>query len=71
VCALTFNTSDLTPISIIVSAFLGAATYAFNESWKRRQYLEEKIKSFEDKKEAINVRKMLNTELQCIELFPF
>lgn len=60
-----------TAISVILSAIGGVATYSINESWKRRQYLEEKIKDFEDKKETINVRKMLSTELQCVELFPF
>lgn len=60
-----------TPVSIILSAIGGVVTYSINESWKRRQYLEEKIKNFEDKKEVVNVRKMLSAELQCIELFPF
>lgn len=54
-----------------VSAFGALITYRNNESWKRRQYIEEKIKDFEDKLETINVRKMLSTELQCVELFPF
>lgn len=60
-----------TPISIILSAIGGVVTYSINESWKRRQYLEEKIKDFEEKIETVNVRKMLGTELQCVELFPF
>ncbi len=60
-----------TPISIILSAIGGVVTYSINESWKRRQYLEEKIKNFEEKIETINFRKMLSAELQCVELFPF
>lgn len=60
-----------TAISIIVSLVGGVITYSVNESWKRRQYVEEKIKAFEEKPEAINVRKILSTELQCVELFPF
>ncbi len=60
-----------TPVSIIFSTSGIIATYFFNQSWKRRQYIEEKIKIFEDKIEVVNVRKMLNTELQCVELFPF
>lgn len=60
-----------TAISIIVSLVGGVITYSVNESWKRRQYVEEKIKEFEEKPEAIVVRKILSTELQCVELFPF
>lgn len=56
-----------TPVTIT----LGIATYIANEIWKRRQYIEEKIKDFENQPETINVRKMLNAELQCVELFPF
>lgn len=64
-------TTYTTPISIILSAIGGLVTYSINESWKRHQYLEEKIKEFENKPETINVRKMLGAELQCVELFPF
>jgi hypothetical protein len=60
-----------TPISIILSAIGGVVTYSINESWKRRQYLEEKVKDFEGKIETTNIRKMLSAELQCVELFPF
>ncbi|WP_163662051.1 hypothetical protein [Adonisia turfae] len=63
--------THLTAISIVLSTIGGAAVYMVNESWKRRQYIEEKIKDFETSPETINVRKMLSAELQCIELFPF
>lgn len=56
-----------TPISISGAIF----TYLVNERWKRRQYIDQKIKYFENQPETINVRKMLNAELQCVELFPF
>ena len=56
-----------TPASIL----LGIYSFIGNEKWKRRQYVEEKVKDFESQLETINVKKMLNTELQCIELFPF
>lgn len=60
------------PVALTTSSAIGAfITYKNNESWKRRQYLEEKIKDFENRIETINVRKMLSTELQCVELFPF
>ncbi len=49
----------------------GVVTYIGNEKSKRLQYVEGKIKDFENEPETINVRKMLNTELQCVELFPF
>lgn len=61
----------LTAVSIVLSTVGGLSAYWVNESWKRRQYIEEKIKDFEVSLEAINVRKMLSAELQCIELFPF
>lgn len=50
---------------------VGVFTYIFNESWKHRQYIEQKFKDFEGTTEAVNIRKMLSDELQCIELFPF
>ena len=56
-----------TPISIIG----GIITYFVNETWKRRQYIEQKIKEFENQPETINVRKMLSAEVQCVEFFPF
>ena len=62
---------DWTPLSIFVSAVIALLTYSVNESWKRRQYVEEKIKDFENRIETINVRKILSAELQCVELFPF
>ncbi|NJP12518.1 MAG: hypothetical protein HC866_26160 [Leptolyngbyaceae cyanobacterium RU_5_1] len=67
----TFLKDYSTAISIIVSLIGGIITYSVNESWKRRQYVEEKVKDFEEKMEVINVRKILSTELQCVELFPF
>ena len=66
--------SALKVISVVltgISAVGASFTYKNNESWKRRQYIEEKIKDFENKLETINVRKMLSTELQCVELFTF
>lgn len=62
---------DLTAISIILSTSGGVFVYWAGESWKRRQYIEGKIKDFEVSLETINVRKMISAELQCIELFPF
>ena len=56
-----------TPLTILVST----ATYIANEKSKHLQYVEGKIKDFENQPETITVRKMLNTELQCVELFPF
>lgn len=75
----TVKTDDWTqmiePISISASVILtmigGIFTYHINESWKRRQYIEEKVKEFESERETINFRKILSDELQCIELFPF
>ncbi|NET39225.1 MAG: hypothetical protein F6K19_45850 [Cyanothece sp. SIO1E1] len=61
----------VTAFSICISAVGGIVAYSVNESWKRRQYIESKIKDFEGSLETINVRKMLNAELQCIELFPY
>lgn len=60
-----------TAISILFSVVGGIITYRVNEDWKRRQYVEEKVKDFEEKIESINVRKLLSSELRCIELFPF
>jgi len=60
-----------TPLSIIIPAFGGIFAYLKNESWKHRQYIENKIKDFDCKAETINIRKLLSHELQCVELFPF
>lgn len=56
-----------TPCTVLT----GVVTYIGNEKSKRLQYVEGKIKDFENEPETINVRKMLNAELQCVELFPF
>lgn len=60
-----------TPLAIIIPAIGGIFAYWMNESWKRRQYIEGKIRDFECKPETINARKLISSELQCIELFPF
>lgn len=62
---------SLTGLSILLSTGGGIYAYWKGESWKRRQYVEGKVKDCENALETINVRKMLNAELQCIELFPF
>ncbi len=56
-----------TPCTVLT----GVVTYIGNEKSKRLQYVEGKIKDFENEPETINVRKMLTAELQCVELFPF
>ena len=68
---LKSKAETLSAIFAAFSVVIGVITYYRNESWKHRQYIEEKIKDFENKLETINVRKMLSSELQCVELFPF
>lgn len=63
--------TNLTALSIFLSTFGGMIVYSVNESWKRRQYIESKVKDFEASLETVNIRKILSSELQCIELFPF
>ena len=68
---LKSKAETLSAIFAAFSVVIGVITYYRNESWKHRLYIEEKIKDFENKLETINVRKMLSSELQCVELFPF
>ena len=68
---LKSKAETLSAIFAAFSVVIGVITYYRNESWKHRQYIEEKIKDFENKLETINVRKMLSSDLQCVELFPF
>ncbi len=68
-----FSNPDVTDgMEVLLQSIIGGVvTYSINESWKRRQYLEKKVKDFENRTETINVRKILSAELQCVELFPF
>lgn len=49
---------------------LGSKTYKREQKWKYREFAAQTIKAFEEKLETVNVRKMLNSESQLIDLFP-
>ncbi|XZO03780.1 MAG: hypothetical protein ACM65L_08695 [Microcoleus sp.] len=49
---------------------LGYKTYNREQKWKHREFAAQTIKEFEEKLETVNVRKMLNSESQLIDLFP-
>jgi hypothetical protein len=62
-----------TLFSVIVTgaaAIFALAQYRQGEAWKKREHLDSKFKDFENKPEAINLRKMLLNEIQLVELFP-
>ncbi|MBV8885718.1 MAG: pentapeptide repeat-containing protein [Chroococcidiopsidaceae cyanobacterium CP_BM_RX_35] len=56
----------LAPITILI----GVYTFLRKLTSERHSYLNKKFKEFEEKTEVINVRKMLNSELKFIKLFP-
>lgn len=54
----------------ISSMVLDFKTYKSEQKWKHREFAAQTIKAFEEKLETVNVRKMLNSESQLIDLFP-
>ncbi len=56
-----------TCVSSIIS---GSTTHKREQTWKYREFAAQTIKAFEEKLETVNVRKMLNSESQLIDLFP-
>jgi hypothetical protein len=53
----------LSAIITSIAACSAAYQYRQGEEWKKREYLDSKFKEFENKPEAINIRKMLKNEI--------
>ncbi|MEZ2229815.1 MAG: hypothetical protein ACBR50_26520 [Microcoleus sp.] len=77
--AANIDTKDL--FGNVLGGFIGTATFILGfktynreQKWKHREFAAQAIKAFEEKfeekLETVNVRKMLNSESQLIDLFP-
>ncbi|MBE9192718.1 hypothetical protein IQ230_20660 [Gloeocapsopsis crepidinum LEGE 06123] len=55
---------------VIGGVLLSLYTYRITQGWKRREYLDNKFKEFENSREVNNVRKMLDSDSHFVNLFP-
>ncbi|MFM9263890.1 hypothetical protein [Tychonema sp. BBK16] len=76
-CVAAKNTDEKDLFGNVLGGFIGTATfilgsktYKREQKWKYREFAAQTIKAFEEKSETVNVRKMLNSESQLIDLFP-
>lgn len=60
----------ITTSTFVFSIISGSMTHKREQKWKYREFAAQTIKEFEEKLETVNVRKMLNSESQLIDLFP-
>jgi|GEM_PF-6675112 len=60
----------VTVATVIFSVYTFKSSSDHDQTWKTREFVAQIMKEFEEKAETINVRKMINTESQLIDLFP-
>lgn len=61
---------SVTVATVIFSVYTFKSSSDHDQTWKTREFVAQIMKEFEEKAETINVRKMINTESQLIDLFP-